>query len=276
MRVVARPDIADEFIDEIFTRLNERPHEPQEWSAGITTLIHCLRKAWYRRHSTDNGGAAGAGMSQAGKLTVIRGTAYHALLPPTARNREVGRRKTVETVVDGVAVPGEVVCYDDWDEPGLTPDGAETFAVCELKTTVAGTKRAVNEGYVEQMAGNAWIAGVRFTRLFIFHMVGDMRPPDPIMRVFEYEFEDGELARWGRELTRRLGVLRSAEPPSLTEHYSWECRYCEYHEKVGGPCPGGGGRGFTWFGQGEITDLLGTETELTDGPKGLSEGREAK
>lgn len=279
MKMWERPDLADEFVDEVYSRLNERPHEPEEWSAGITTLVGCLRKAKLHRLGVPDE------MTSEGKITVMRGTAYHAMLPKyaesevnrlaewypeitlpddigdhTVEGKEVGYRKKVAT--------GEITCYVDWEEYGVVEgDGRLVHRVVnELKTTMAGTKNGPSPHYVEQLAGEAWMAGTNWGRLLVFHL-----PFPPTLKVYEYWFSDDELEQWGRELERRLGVLRADGVPSVDEHADWECRYCGYYQKnadgdpetvkATGKCPGSKGRAQAWFSTGTLANFLTPKIE---------------
>jgi len=240
-----RPDLAKAFVDQVYERFNERPHPYDPKSAGITTLVGCLRKAYLRRR-----GVAGEA-SEAFKLIVAIGTAYHAMLP----NPELPRETHYVMVVEDEDGPvGTITGYADWEDT-LTVDESDgddllvygVDAVAELKTVRSSSNKPPSAAHVEQLAGN-WVlkrnkqcedgldpVGPYHGLLYVVHLVGSYHPPFPVVKTHEYEFSDDDLDRWGQELGRRLKVLVSGEDPGTEETAKWECKNCQFHGEI---CPG--------------------------------------
>lgn len=220
-------------------RLRSQHHSVGNAVASIKELTLCLRAAWYKRRDKE-AAAQALGIEPVefesefpvSALTRMHiGTAWGDLLNPEAE-----RRIEIDTI-HGI-ISGRV----DLD---LKEDEWKTIPV-ELKATYYSPKKTLAEmgQYVEQLAGYALATPEcgGHAMLGVLHLGAP-----PLFRVFDINFEDHELDAWEAELTRRVGVVIAPEVlPSLADHYDWECRYCNYFEKNGGPCPGSKGktRGF--------------------------------
>jgi hypothetical protein len=99
--------------------------------------------------------------------------------------------------------------------------------------------------------GKLWTRAI----LYPLHLMGNYKPPFPRLLAWEINFEPEELMRWYVEMERRRDlILHSPTPPMGeanpahgNEALSWECGYCPFFQKVGGPCPGDTGRPAGFF-----------------------------
>jgi hypothetical protein len=118
----------------------------------------------------------------------------------------------------------------------------------EIKSTRYSSNKDAVYGtphYLEQLA--SYILAMHETRgqLLVWHMLGDYKEHrSPKLKAYDVYFEHSEMASWGMELERRADVVLSSEEPDVwgENHYDWECKYCEWNTKKGGPCTGGPGR----------------------------------
>lgn len=220
-------------------RLRSQHHSVGNAVASIKELTLCLRAAWYKRRDQEHAaqilGIEPADFEREFDVNALTrmhiGTAWGDLLNP-----ETERRIEIETP-HGI-ISGRV----DLD---LKEDEYKTIPV-ELKATYYSQKKPLYEmgQYVEQLAGYALATPEcgGHSMLGVLHLGAP-----PLFRVFDIHFAPDELQAWESELTRRVEVVIAPDViPSVADHYDWECRYCQYYEKNGGPCPGGKGkqRGF--------------------------------
>lgn len=240
MRVLENPAAAEEMIREAHDYL-ESLH-PRSTGLHVSDLIRCRRQAWYERN-----GFTAIPFSTQTLLLFLMGQGHHSLLEAGVQEEEL------EISFDGIKVVGHV--DHPIDEDGVTFPG-------EIKTTRASAKKMQipSAKYVQQVASYAVIKGVNRARIYAIFLLGDYsRAKLPTIKAWDLEFTDQELRAWKREMARRAAVLVGAETPSLAEHEGWECQYCGFAEKNGGPCPGGEGSEFEWFPS--VTKLAVREEE---------------
>ena len=192
----------------------------------MSDLVGCTRKAWL---------SANSGITLANDdeftLIVMLGEGHHGLIG--------GRTDANKTqVINGISLtPDEIV-----SEEGLQ-------VIIEYKTTRKSANKTIYDlgNYVDQIGGYCFSLNIKRARLHVFHLVGSYRPPTPVHKCYELEFEDWELKAWGDEIQRRHNLLRAAEKVediSLYEHFDWECSYCPYKNNG---CGGGGGERVPFF-----------------------------
>lgn len=161
---------------------------------------------------------------------MLLGTAWGNLLNP-----EPERRIEIET--EAGPVSGRV----DLD---LMIDGRPV--PMELKLTNYSQKKPLSDmgQYVEQLAGYVIATPESLGQglLGILHL-----GMPQTFRVWDLQWASEELGAFEKELGRRALVVTGPTLPSIGDHYTWECRYCDYHEKRGGPCPGGKGKVVGFF-----------------------------
>jgi hypothetical protein len=207
---------------------SDRLHGPPH----VTDLTGCLRKAWYYRHHQ-----AREGMDLQGKSRVLLGHTVHRLLEMA----DVKDIKTEQYLFDS-AIPiqgtADALGRAEWHD-GLWQ------TVYEFKTTEASSKHGPEKWpqYVEQVAGYCLMADADRGRLYPWHLRGDYKDVRTLFTAWDLEFTPSELRAWREELMRRADlVLTTSAPPPIGEHQTWECDYCPFHMKKGGPCLGGKGR----------------------------------
>ncbi len=205
---------------------------PRAEGLHVSDLIYCRRKAWYRARAR----AADANYEEYDTDTLVMfllGHGYHALLEQGVDERRV--------VLDfaGVQVHGTI-------DGEVRPDGSPH----EFKTTrMSLGKKAITDvqHYIEQVASYCLGLGANHGQLSVVYINGNYKPPKPTIRTYDLEFTTNELQAWSWELERRALYLLSDVPPPLPCHRTWECGYCPFNQKVGGPCPGGPGEQHHWF-----------------------------
>lgn len=236
MRVLENPAAADEMVREAHAYL-ESLH-PRSTGLHVSDLIRCRRQAWFERR-----GLIASPHSTQTLLLFLMGQGHHSLLEAGVPEEEL------EITFDGIRVVGHVdhpLAEDDEEFPG------------EIKTTRASAKKMKipSAKYVQQVASYAVIKGVNRARIYAIFLLGDYsRAKLPTIKAWDLEFTDQELRAWKREMGRRAKVLAGDEMPTLAEHETWECQYCPFSDKHGGPCEGGDGNEFEWFPSvnGELT-----------------------
>jgi CRISPR/Cas system-associated exonuclease Cas4 (RecB family) len=239
MLVLENPAAADELIREAHDFL-ESLH-PRSKGIHVSDLIRCRRQAWYERR-----GYIAVPHSTQTLLLFLMGQGHHSLL-------EAGAEEVALAVnLDGIEVVGHVDHMEEEGFPG------------EIKTTRASAKKMKipSDHYVQQAASYAVMKGVTRARIYAVFLLGDYtRAKLPSIKAWDLEFTELELRNWRREMGRRAHVLMGDEVPSLGEHVEWECNYCPFHVKRGGPCEGGEGTSYQWF-PNQSAQLLVKEEEI--------------
>lgn len=218
MQITRNPAAMDLKIREAHEYLESL--SPREPGLHVSDLISCRRRAWYKRE-----GYHVADHSTQTLLLFMLGQGHHAMLQARRQERKLTK------YLAGVPVTGSVDDIGEYDAGGEFPE--------EYKTTRAGSKKSPFPAmhYVEQVASYAWMMGSNFARIFAFHLLGDRgRAAQPEAICFDLSFAEGELDTWGWELERRAHAVVGTDPPSFAEHRNWECDYCPFNQKFGGPC----------------------------------------
>jgi len=233
--VEERADLAQAFVEAAWNA-QERKHPYNPKSAGVTTLIGCLLKAYYQR----TGQITDAPDTQS-MLTLLLGTSGHGVFG------KAGTEEDVPVYWTAPMYEMEITGYVDFMD-GEIP--------CELKTTSMAPGK-VSDTYVEQLAAYCWMLQVNEGRLYVIHNTGYKK----VAKAYSFEFSDDELQAWGEELIARLRLLVAAvegyEPADrdplwndnvrailFDQHVAWQCKYCP---AKGTLCPGGPGREHHWF-----------------------------
>jgi CRISPR/Cas system-associated exonuclease Cas4 (RecB family) len=231
---------ADEFL---------RSLHPRAEGIHVSDLVRCRRQGWYRLN-----GYILAPHSTQTLLLFLMGQGHHSLLE--AGVNEV----SLEIDLGGIRVTGNVDHMEE-DEAGEYPS--------EFKTTrKSARKMAVpSDDYIEQAASYAVMKGTNHARIYIVFLLGDYTGAKiPSIKAWDLVFSDSEIRDWRHEMARRAKVLSGPELPSLAEHAEWECKYCPFSAKVGGPCEGGGGTAHQWFpAQQDSLDGMVRHGGLNDG-----------
>lgn len=230
------PQAAKAILEDALSRLNSR-----ERTAGIhvSDLVTCLRRSWYRRR----GILPAESDSSEFESILALGQGHHGVLQPP-QNSEVA---FLFITPSGEQVHGHIDVY--WPASPLW--GQPT----EIKSTrYSSSKNAAVDTphYIEQLASYVLGMGQTKGRLLIWHMMGDYKENRaPVLKCFDIEFTKQEIDDWRQELHDRVELLISPEPPEIENenHYTWECKNCPFHIKVGGPCEGAKGREAPFFFQ---------------------------
>lgn len=107
----------------------------------------------------------------------------------------------------------------------------------EIKTTRASAKRADTfdfpETWVEYMKGGCYIRDTFTYDLSVLYMMGNYKPPFPIIRSFRFEFTGLELdENWARLMDRKHifveSIVKNYLLPPFKYNKEWECSYCRY------------------------------------------------
>lgn len=224
MRVALNPAAGAELL----RRANDAKEE-RDAGVHVSDLVRCRRQYWY-----EHNGYPKPPHDNETLLLFLMGAGHHAFL-----QNGVPEETLHWCSPSGIMVHGNV----DYAEPDV--DGPT-----ELKTTRSSAKKRIWEmqHYVEQVACYAVMKGKAEARVHVFHLLGDYTGPKKAQHApWDIWFTRAELAMWEREMDRRAQVLLSPEIPSLDEHRSWECDYCPYLAKRGGPCEGSKGNKVVWF-----------------------------
>lgn len=243
MRVYKNPAAADELVRKSQDYLKEK--YPRAEGVHVSDLIRCRVAGWYERN-----GYAKSEHSTETLTMFLMGQGHHAVL-------ENGQPEYhLEVDMDGIRITGTVDKMEwDVDPKRGTP--------AELKTTKYSAKKMVWEmqHYVEQLASYCVMHGATFGRIHVFHMMGDYaKQRQPVLHTWEIEFSEDELSKWESVMKQRARLLMSDTIPPLSEHRDWECEYCPFNVKRGGPCEATGGSKMVYFV---------SETELEDAVSAL-------
>lgn len=213
---------------------------PRVEGLHVSDLIYCRRKAFYRKMARLASLKTGVPMPDEYDTDTLvmfmLGHGYHALLEQGIDERKVVI-PTPYALVHGT-IDGEV-----------RPDGSPH----EFKTTRASSNKPIQEvqHYIEQVASYCLGLGTDHAQLTVIYINGGYNKNGsgmkPTGKTFDLEFTTQELLNWQRELEHRAYDLVSGRIPSLPCHRTWECGYCPFNQKVGGPCPGGPGEQRHWF-----------------------------
>lgn len=229
MIVRENPPLAKAMLQEALDRLGAR-----ERVAGIhvSDLIYCLRKSWYRI----NGVQPPYDPSSEIESIFALGHGHHAVLQPP-ENSEVS---FILLTPDGQGIHGTVDVF--WPESPIwdRPTEIKSTRYSANKDTVYGTPH-----YLEQLASYVLGLGYLEGQLVVWHMMGDYKEHrQPILKAYDVKFEERELTAWQQELYNRAIIVKAKDEPDIMgdNHYTWECKYCAFSAKRGGPCPTGPGR----------------------------------
>lgn len=217
---------------------------PREEGLHVSDLIYCRRKAWYRKQRR----AANPEFEEYDTDTLVMfllGHGYHALLEQGIEERKV--------VLMFAAHDRDVAVHGTIDGE-VRPDGSPH----EFKTTRYSSNKPIEEmiHYVEQVASYALGLGVDHGQLSIIFINGAYNRGGsgmkPTIKTLDLTFSEPEMDNWYLELGRRVAALLQPTPPPLPCHRTWECQYCPFSSKNGGPCPGGPGEQRHWFMQEQV------------------------
>lgn len=114
-----------------------------------------------------------------------------------------------------------------------------TFAgtPAELKTTRMSTNtvdgKGLPDGWIKQTAGYCYCRGVNSYHLTVLFLMGNYKPPMPLIRSYRLDFTDDEIQNNWNWLQGRKAVIESfmadgIRPEPDTWNESWECNYCRY------------------------------------------------
>jgi hypothetical protein len=199
----------------------------------VSDITMCARKAWYKRNGRPQT------YTVQDKLLFMTGSGHHAILQDISRCPEL---VTAEIEVQARYVGSGVLIHNTVDLILTDPAEGEEI-LCEIKSTRASANKPIESSshYIEQIACSCVILGATRARLYVLHLMGDYSTQrTPILRCWDLTFTPEEMTRWEKEMVRRHDLIVDELAPSIYEAYPWECGYCVYSEKKGGPCPGGG------------------------------------
>lgn len=115
--------------------------------------------------------------------------------------------------------------------------------ICEVKSTrksyPTGDKLPEIEldYYIEQLATYMLTHRKTTGRLYVMFNNGDYKSLRfPIFRAYDLTLTPQELTDWMYELADRACAMLGANDVPVPLRYGWECGYCEYASKKGGPC----------------------------------------
>lgn len=196
----------------------------------VSDITLCSRKAWLKRHGHRED------YDIKSKLLFLVGSGHHAILQsislvPTAVRAEI--EVPIRYISPGVLIHGtaDMLIVEADEFPG------------EVKTTRYSAARNPESfaHYIEQLACYCVTCQSLRGRLYVLHLAGDYRTErTPVLKCWDVEFTQEEMGRWEEEMKRRHALITGSSKPSVYEAYDWECGYCPFAEKNGGPCPGGG------------------------------------
>lgn len=221
---------------------------PRADGVHVSDIIKCRRQGWYRLN-----GYTPAPHSTQTLLLFLMGQGHHSLLE--AGTNEV----SLEITFDGIRVTGNVDHMEE-DDDGEYP--------AEFKTTraSAGKMKVPSENYVEQAASYAAMKGTNHARIYVIFLLGDYKGAKlPKIKAWDLVFTEQEMDAWKTEMARRAALIAGDTLPDLSEHATWECKYCPLSQTFGGPCEGGAGNDYQWFPAqmelGELGKLLRGDDE---------------
>lgn len=235
MRLRENPAAAKAILDEAIARANAKERTP---GLHISDLISCRRRAWYKRRGVPEPITT----SQEQESIFLLGQGHHKVLQPS------DYAEVAFLILDpdsGEQIHGHIDAY--WPQSPLW--GVPT----EIKSTrYSSSKDAASDTphYIEQLA--AYVLGMNMTRghLLVWYMMGDYaKNRAPVLKAYDIEFTKSELEAWRQELFDRVQMILDIDPPDVVEsnHYTWECDYCPYSRKKGGPCETGKGKDTPFF-----------------------------
>ena len=252
-----RQDLVESYIRKLSSQ-RERPTAPSTESAGVTSLLGCLRKSWFRRHNLLEWDQE----SLSTHLAVLIGSFHHndiftprwekvrsdiyvryypdndAAIATTFEERNSELLKEIAGG-EGPAITGFV----DWVEE----DGGVALA-SELKGTRSDPRYGISTSYIQQIMAYMAIMKMDKGRIYIVHLIGAGTRKDhaPTVKIYEVRTNETERNTWKAELARRLHLLLAEELPGLAEHEPWECVQCPARHTLDAMgkvlCTGGGGR----------------------------------
>jgi hypothetical protein len=138
----------------------------------------------------------------------------------------------------------------------LTPNGAETITyerdgivyrpdfqlrlkdmTAELKTTrmssAKGDTHEFPDTWIEYMKGGCHILGRKDYDLSVLYMMGNWKPPFPVIKSYHFEYTQEELdVNWSNILSRYTIYKNALDTGERIAPYKyckeWECNYCRY------------------------------------------------
>ena len=262
MKTTDRPDLATALLDRALGRDRAGYVSAGTAVAQIKALTLCLRADWYRRQ-VQSGALSGKYEREeddSSKLKLLLGIGMNKALFGDGPERRVeiptpfgllsGRIDVVEeSAVIAVPVPGEAKLT--WSK---AKEGSSTL----------------EPQYREQVAGYALALGSTVGRLIIVHAAGQGGwKVSPVIFVKEIEFGSEELMGFYDELVDRTRQVLGPTPPSMSTAYTWECSYCQFSQKRGGPCEAKGSRKTGYFVEDvDLTAMLEASIEAVNQAKG--------
>ena len=114
--------------------------------------------------------------------------------------------------------------------------GLDEYQYAELKTTrasMSGNLESLPETWVEYIKGGCWMRGVQEYELSTLFLMGNYKPPFPMLHSETLRFTKEELEEnWNYLIGRRAVYAESVDggiPPTPKRYCKeWECRYCRY------------------------------------------------
>lgn len=234
MKVTERPDYADALLCEAESHYGD--YEINEDLVHAKETVSCLRKAFYDRNEPSERGFL-EGLTPQTRTKIALGVAFGHLV-----NADEDELTELVELPDGhsAVLVGHV--DNTWRE-------GDVHVPIEIKVTWSWGSD-ISDQYFEQLASYANGYGVNRG---IIAIVRVSQKGGPELHAYEVIFTDRELADWRRESQRRAAAILGSTPPSLLEHYRWECEtateLCRYYRKAGGNCEGGVGKSSGWFSQ---------------------------
>lgn len=237
---------------ELIRRANDyqKSVAPRAEGLHVSDLIYCRRKAWYRAQARA-AGQTGEEYDTDTLVMFLLGHGYHALLEQGVDERRVVLHLKHHTTGEPILVHGTI-------DGEVKPDGSPH----EFKTTRYSSNKTIEDmqHYVEQVAAYALGLGMSHAQLSVIFINGSYNRGGtgmkPTIRTYDLNFSNEELVAWAGELRRRAWVLLQPVPPPLSDHRTWECQYCPFSQKAGGPCPAGPGNARHWFEQDTLPAFL--------------------
>ena len=104
----------------------------------------------------------------------------------------------------------------------------------EIKSTrISSNNPDLNENWIEYMKGGCHMLKKRVYNLSAIHLMGNYKPPFPVLNTKTITFTDEEIAdNWDYVLVRKEVLeeaFRNKKPPLPFQHCKeWECKYCRY------------------------------------------------
>lgn len=271
MRMSPSPSQTQLIVDRMWQQM-QGDREP---GVHISSLVHCLRKAWLEQHQD----SPSNGLTKPLLEERQEGLPGNQQVPSpqdseqTSFNEQPSQSSlmtlpsispsTILLFATGRAIQDYVTASPaDVSEVKLLVDGVHGTAdhvhegvPWEIKATYASAAREVVDTphYFDQLAAYASMLKANSGLLVVFYINGyyDFMRKGPrkdavanersVLKAWDIQYEPGELdAHWAR-LMKRKDILTSAQQLSdipLTMHYTWECKFCPFFEQQ---CPGGKG-----------------------------------